>query len=522
MRIEVIKAYKSVHTWTGIICGLLLYIAFIAGALTMFKSPLNQWALQTDISLSAIPKGSYDELIQRVLTEYPAARENMLVNLPASYPQHAPVTWTVEDHDTHAVTQWHASLGESGKLITKSVTLSAVGEFIDQLHRTAGIPGGDGHDAIGTYILGIISALYFIALVSGLIIFLPTWFKDFLVLRRGNNRKRYWLDFHNVLSISSLPFHLVIALSAFVFAYHDPIYGAMQKLVYGERPMFNRPPSFEVNEQWHELAGVSELTEAIVELEPEFQLTELRYANMGSKRRNVRLSGTMEGSIVRGADFNYALSDPFSAEVLYRPFLPNHQDGYARVVGSFFALHFGNYGGATVRWVYFGLGIAGALIFLTGNILWIESRRKRQRGNVSVQQTRSSLNIARITVGVSLGTLIGISAAMLAAKWLPHARLDILFWQQLTYYLGFVLSVAWCFIKPPIVACRQLLVVTVIMVLLIPISSILTPSYRDFVVSFTAVIAAIILAAIYQKINEKNQHLQQDSVWTFKKEENIC
>ena len=43
MRADVVRLYKTVHSWTGILAGLALFIAFYAGALTVFKEPLNRW-----------------------------------------------------------------------------------------------------------------------------------------------------------------------------------------------------------------------------------------------------------------------------------------------------------------------------------------------------------------------------------------------------------------------------------------------------------------------------------------------
>ncbi|MBQ4829488.1 PepSY-associated TM helix domain-containing protein [Alteromonas sp. CI.11.F.A3] len=45
MKLQNYKSYQQVHIWTGIISGLLLFICFVAGALTMFKAPLNVWAM---------------------------------------------------------------------------------------------------------------------------------------------------------------------------------------------------------------------------------------------------------------------------------------------------------------------------------------------------------------------------------------------------------------------------------------------------------------------------------------------
>jgi hypothetical protein len=42
MRTDVIKTYKDVHSWVVIIAGLAQFVAFYAGAITMFEGPLNR------------------------------------------------------------------------------------------------------------------------------------------------------------------------------------------------------------------------------------------------------------------------------------------------------------------------------------------------------------------------------------------------------------------------------------------------------------------------------------------------
>ena len=44
IRSDIIKVYKDVHIWIGIVSGLMLFIAFYAGAITMFEKPLERWA----------------------------------------------------------------------------------------------------------------------------------------------------------------------------------------------------------------------------------------------------------------------------------------------------------------------------------------------------------------------------------------------------------------------------------------------------------------------------------------------
>jgi uncharacterized iron-regulated membrane protein len=55
-----------------------------------------------------------------------------------------------------------------------------------------------------------------------------------------------------------------------------------------------------------------------------------------------------------------------------------------------------------VQWLYFLLGLGGAFLFYSGNLLWIESRRKRRQ----VEQGRAQLVMARATVGICLGVCV--------------------------------------------------------------------------------------------------------------------
>ena len=49
--------------------------------------------------------------------------------------------------------------------------------------------------------------------------------------------------------------------------------------------------------------------------------------------------------------------------------LPGRMEGWSEAVNAFFALHFGSFGGNTVRWLYVLMGLAGAALFYTGNLL---------------------------------------------------------------------------------------------------------------------------------------------------------
>ncbi|MCP8898467.1 PepSY-associated TM helix domain-containing protein [Gilvimarinus xylanilyticus] len=516
MRIEHFKVYNQIHTWAGIVAGLFLLVCFVTGAFTMFKEPLNQWALQSETTLPPIAKERYDELTQKVLAQHPEAQAGLTLYMPAAGKQNAPAGWVIENHDTHEVTQWYASLSPEGDLLTKQVTISAVGEFIDYIHQTAGIPGTIGHHHLGTYVMGVIAALYFVAIVSGLIIFLPSWFKDFLTVRKGKNRKRFWVDFHNVLGITALPFHIVIALTTFVFAYHDILYDSMRAMVYQDTPMFEMPRPRESQPELAELASIAQLTESIQALEPEFEPALVNYRGLNTPRASVFIAGDMAGHWVRGPYYAYVGSDPYTATPGYTTMLPNQPGVMSKVVNGFFALHFGGFGGNTIRWVYFGLGLSGALLFLTGNILWIETRRRRQKDpQTPVEQKKSTRNLARLTVGVCMGSMVGLALSLLAVKLVPHSEFDIQWWQHATYYFGFVLCVVWACVQAPMRAALQQMVVLITLVLALSAIGLMGFATINFAVSVVAFVIALGLMATWRWMRNRQALMGRDGVWNY-------
>lgn len=44
IRSDIVRMYREIHSWVGIVCGLFLFVAFYAGSVTMFERPLQDWA----------------------------------------------------------------------------------------------------------------------------------------------------------------------------------------------------------------------------------------------------------------------------------------------------------------------------------------------------------------------------------------------------------------------------------------------------------------------------------------------
>lgn len=445
MRTDIVRLYRVIHSWTGIVAGLILFIAFYAGALTMFKGPLAEWVTPPRAEETLIPMERGGELVERLLALRPqAARGFTLVIEPGRGEAGGDalrLEWREGRRDTD---YWTAAISPDGHMEIRQQHPSAVAQLVDDVHQTAIMP--TEHEA-GTLLTGIASALYVVALVSGVIVLLPALVKDFFALRLANSAKRMWLDVHNILGIISVPFHVVIALSAVVFGLHDYFYDSLDKAVYGgnmqkvfaasnppPRPLASGP-----------LLPPADLLAKTAAVEPGFTPTSLQYQGLGTRNAAVRVWGEDPRYLVRR---HGALAlDPVTGGVITTEYLPGHQGSWSTTVAAFFALHFGSFGGDLVRWSYFLMGLAGAFLFYSGNLLWVEARRRTERrGGGPVTQTRAASLMAAATVGVSLGCIAGLSASIAAGRWLSALE-SINAWHLGIYYAVFLGACAWAFYR---------------------------------------------------------------------------
>jgi uncharacterized iron-regulated membrane protein len=456
MRADLVRTYKAVHTWTGILSGMALFIAFFAGALTVFKEPLAEWASPAPAQ-PRVALADASLLVQRVLAADPRVARDFWIQLHDGAHLPGRMTWqerdpATDDHDLGAVRHYFATLDAQGAAHVHEDHPSPLASFIDTLHRVVGLPTDSDPNR---WVMGVVAALYAVALVSGVVVLLPSLVKDFFALRVGKNLKRMWLDAHNLVGLLSLPFHLVMALTAVVFAFHDQIYGLQDDWVHGGRwtTAFSRAPGKPETAAPRDpgtLLAPAELLAKARAVSPGFEPSALQYLQVTTPRATVRVWGKDSTAVSPRARGGFLALDPYSGQVLSRDFMPGHQSTPNVWISSFFALHMAAFGGAAVQWLYFLLGMAGAWLFYSGNLLWVESRRKRAvMGSGAPPQRLDTRLMASATVGVCLGCVCGIALMLATSRALPGRVEDLLAWHQGLYYAGFFGALVWAFLRGP-------------------------------------------------------------------------
>lgn len=511
MPTDLVKMYKEIHGWVGIISGLALFIAFYAGALTMFEDQVQRWASPPAPIAVAPSLEQTPELISKLVSAHPQVVKGYEVNLVIDEAHPARISWTSaegEEAEHGGGVKHYASLDVDGTLQVTSEGPSPVGQFIDILHQQIGLMVD--HE-IAMPIMGVIALLYFVALVSGIIVLLPSLVSDLYAMRLGKNVKRMWLDVHNLLGIFSLPFHIIMALTAVVFAYHDQFYDA-QGAVFAATERERPAAVADAGPKPTPLTPV-EVVATLKKSAPTFTPYVLNYGSRGGET-SLRVMGGDQHYALRGPTFGTVMLDPVTGEMTGKDYMPGHQDGWSATVTGFFALHFGNFGGAPIRWAYFLLGLGGAALFYTGNLLWVESRRKRERKNGAVEQTRATRILGALTVGVPLGCIAGIALTLAAAKPLGLGATESM--HSIIYHLTFLGFVAWALLRGAARSGYELAVAAAITLVAIPVATLAamaTHPANMIGVDVTALLlsGALIMAA--RSAWKRAQSTPRDSIW---------
>jgi uncharacterized iron-regulated membrane protein len=327
-------------------------------------------------------------------------------------------------------------------------------------------------------VIGLVSLAYGLALLSGIVVLLPSLVKDLFYLRLGRNLKRMWLDVHNLLGVTSLPFHIVIAISAAVFGLHDLVYLAQDRFIYREglRATVARDSAEHPKVARADWLPPSEIKRQVNAQVPALQLQGMDYVMLPSGPVAM-VGGSDERYFQRASRYGFVFANLATGQIYDRTYLPGGSGSASTsLINSLFALHFGSYGGDAVRILYVLLGLSGALLFYTGNLLWIETRTKRLRHSDGMERPRHVQVISALTVGVCLGCAAGLPATLALAHWGAQAMGgDLNLLHQSVFYTVFMGCIAWAIWRGTARAAPGLLWFTALCNALVPLAVFLNP-----------------------------------------------
>ncbi|WP_329740999.1 PepSY-associated TM helix domain-containing protein [Dyella sp. A6] len=452
-----LRAFTALHSWVGLCAGFALFVAFYAGAITVFQQPVQQWASPRTVAAASLD--DMQGLLDHVLATHQEAR----IRLGMTFPGYAGNSPTAYWPDRHGTWQFASPEQPDGG---PTLPGAALPELINALHYSLGLP------LAGMYLMGVVSLLYGIALVSGLIIHLPRLTKDLFALRPGRNLKRFWQDAHNAIGVLSLPFHAVFAVTGAMLCLSVVLMMAIGPLAYRgqllgasatamdtapQRPVTGVAATLAPVSTWVAQARAVARQQGLRDFEPRY----LKLSHAGDSHATVEITGEVPHAMATGT-----LALDAHDGTLLADQLPGQRDANHATLAWAYALHFGDYGNALVQWLYLLLGLGGAFLFYSGNLLWIETRRRRQQA----EQRRSSRLMARATVGVCIGVCVAISSAAVAAQWLPRLGLSVDNGERWACFVSWALCLLWACLRTPAQAARELLWLAAVVTAMVPLA----------------------------------------------------
>lgn len=461
------QSMSWLHTWLGLLAGLILYFMFVTGTTGYAHHEITRWMTP---ELAAAPPGERrspaeqaEAALALALQRNPGAR---LVYLTLPVPGREDTGYVnIYSEPPAAAEGKEPREGFEGKLdpvTLKELTAGDVretggGETLYAMHYNLHyIPFtnislfGVDLPAWPTLIVGAATMFMLIAIVTGIVVHKKI-FADFFTFRLGKGQ-RSWLDAHNLSSVMALPFMLMITYSGLIMYPFDYM-PAPKAVAYGRGEAVDTAVfDCEAYNYWCDRREAAGAPAAVAHLGPMIARAQSEYPDDAIKWIDFHNPGDRNGTITiwpsaaqRFGEYPYITFDAATGEVL-RIRGGREGDPVGRTGEVLLALHEGHFAGPLLRWLYLGTGAMGAAMVATGLVLWTVKRRQKLKGN-----TPADFGLAfveRTNVAVVAGLLIAVAACFWANRLLPVGMDGRAEWEVHAMFIAWGLTFLHAALRP--------------------------------------------------------------------------
>ncbi|TAJ36031.1 MAG: PepSY domain-containing protein [Reyranella sp.] len=351
------------HTWAGLVVGVLLFAIFWTGTLCVFDREIDRWMNpSTRIVYSGEPI-AIDGLREEATRLSPRAAPWAIV-LPTS---RDPVLWI----GYRARTGFERTLLDPLTMKPIAPAESWAGtRFFFPFHHTLHLKMWN----LGTWLTGLAGAAMMALCISGVIIHRKI-FVDFFTLRRSRQPQRLLLDLHSTAGTLGFIFFFVMSFSGvtilasvyFPSGVWVAFDGGRSGYVKDTYDVFSRP---RLNQPGPPLGSLDAMVASAREAWGGLNPGLVRVFHHGDRNSYVEVRPSIEAAVNMRTDPFFF--DAATGEVLYRTYIRDTTQVQMFLTG----LHFTQFRHWTLRWVYFALGLLGCFLIVTGFLFWVERRRK--------------------------------------------------------------------------------------------------------------------------------------------------
>ncbi len=367
---------KTLHIWTGIASGLFISVVALTGSVILFRGEFERVALPPHSVAGASSRVSIDAAAREIARVRPDARVRR-VQIPGT-----------------AETSYIFQIQSAGKGTERIVSDSATGQMLGtiqpnwmdwmvDLHRNL-LSG-----AAGRSVVGVIGVILFALSITGLLMWLSgtrSWCAWTSVRRRGSGI-RFNYELHRASGLWAYAFLAMISLTGTELAFPNFFRQTVQSLT-GKPATVPTPKSVHGSTALR-LDEYVRLGRAAM---PDGVPVELRLSDLGQ--------GPVDLRLYRAGDLapsgNHVYMNPGTGAVVTIDRIVDRPLG-ARLLAAMSPIHYAQFGGMPVKIAWALLGLAPALLFVTGILVWW---RPRSKSRPRIAQSTESVRVASDQVQV--------------------------------------------------------------------------------------------------------------------------
>lgn len=434
------------HTWLGVLFGWVLYFMFVTGTTGYIDTEIDRWMRpELPVAQYPLPAESTAERAMEFMQSHAHDARRWVIQLPLDRNEpYLRVSW--ESADT-ASTGLRSAWLDAGTGQAYFVRDTAGGQALYQMHwRLRYLP-----ERLAEWIVSVASMVLFLILLTGIIVH-RRFFADFFTFRPGKGQ-RSWLDAHNVVSVASMPFQLMISYSGLIFVmfsmmpliatgwYEPPVSSAVRKF-YGE--LF---PPMSTSQAAHQAASMVPVNQIIGDARRRWgyaDVAALEIDNPGDTQARIIVIGNFAAGPVLSAGI--LVYDGVSGDLLAERPLRESVPRASR--NLMMGLHEGLFAPPVLRVLYVLSALAGCLMIATGMVLWTVKRRERAERGRNVQHAGLRW-VERLNVAVIIGLPVAMAAYLWANRLLPIGLEQRAQWEMHVLFLAWLAMFVHAACMPP-------------------------------------------------------------------------
>lgn len=360
------KFWHATHKWSSLICTVFLLMLCITGLPLIFHTEIDELSLPEFIEIESEKQASLAAIEQLARAEKPG--------WPLIF-----LFWDDNKPMISAVLGTSVSAGESdvliapfdsrtGERLLAPAKNEGVMAFILDLHASMlmGLPG--------TLSLGLMGVIFFISIISGVVVYAPYIKRlSFATVRKNKDKNIKRLDTHNMIGIITISWVSIVTISGIILTLVTPLTAIWQN---------------------NELAKIKAQYENVAPLQ-QYVLPDIVLANVLKKVPDANIAFMSWPGSPYATPYHYtvgwkgntpltehllkvALIDASTGEISSMRETPWYLD----MINISVPLHFGDYGGLPLKILWAILNIMAIVLLWTGLLLWLKKHKKLKVDNL--------------------------------------------------------------------------------------------------------------------------------------------